>query len=50
MTEQLYDILSFLDRCVMRKESLVIQTSIHAAGDSLQEANFTIEDYLKENL
>ncbi|MGM9797415.1 MAG: alpha/beta hydrolase family protein [Parabacteroides sp.] len=50
MTEQLYDILSFLDRCVMRKESLVIQNSIHAAGDSLQEANFTIEDYLKENL
>lgn len=50
MTEQLYDILSFLDRCVMHKESLVIQTSIHTAGDSLQEAHFTIEDYLKENL
>lgn len=50
MSEQLYDILSFLDRCVMHNEPLVIQTNICTPGDSLHETLFTIEDYLKENL
>lgn len=50
MQTQLYDILSFLDRQVMRQEPLVIQTAIHAPGDSLQETRFTLEDYLRENL
>ena len=50
MQTQLYDILSFLDRQVMHQEPLVIQTAIHAPGDSLQETTFTLEDYLKENL
>ena len=50
MQTQLYDILSFLDRQVMHQEPLVIQTAIHAPGDSLQETVFTLEDYLKANL
>ena len=50
MQTQLYDILSFLDRQVIRQEPLVIQTAIHAPGDSLQETRFTLEDYLRENL
>lgn len=45
-----YDIMSFLSRQVLNREKLIITTNERVPGDTAVRKNFTVQDYIQDNL
>lgn len=50
MSRNQYDIMSFLARQALGKEKLVVTTDERIPGDTAVEKDFTVQDYIRENL
>lgn len=50
MARNRYDIMSFLTRQVLGHEKLVLTTDERIPGDTTMRKNFTVQDYMQDNL
>lgn len=49
LSENLFDIMSFLSRQVLGKENLILTTDVHVPGDTIVNKDFTVQDYIRAN-
>ena len=50
MSRNQYDIMSFLSRQVLGDENLAITTNERVPGDTIVRKDFTVQDYILDNL
>ena len=50
MSRNQYDIMSFLSRQVLGDENLAITTDERVPGDTIVRKDFTVQDYILDNL